>query len=811
MRNRDARLGADARARRRRRPGRVARDRAPPARRGHARRGRARDRRLEAASSRSELGRPVRAYAYVKGSEAHFHPVHESILKQAGYEIAFTSISRAQRLRHEPVPARALQRRALPVADVRPRALGRLRPDLAEGHRRRHARAARCSTRRSAPRRVRVRVVEYDPSRRADVADLMGRVWGARPDEGELAWFYERNPVRARLGAARRGGRASGRDRRDQLRADVDRRREPRGRDAAPRRDRPRLSRPRHLRRASRRRTRSASAGSACGCCSRFRTPPRRPCSSAGSAGARCRRSASGRALRLGRGRLRGAREVERFGRAGRSRRAAATACCATPPGSTGASPRHPRAYPLLEGEGYAVAGRRGRLGVVACRRGRPARRQRGRGRRRATLLIAVAAAVAAAALPARAATCRPTGASPCSARRSIPAQRVPAAPALRARRPRLPVSRARLRHPGRRSRAPDPRRDGRQAAGARRAGRRASSCSPTAAVAGALPGQLPRAGCSAPGSRERARRAATSPALGRRALAAAARGARAHRRRSTRSSRRRSCGRGGVPLLLWFTHWKPSRTLVLAERLSTAVLSVDRRSFPLASRRSSRSGTGSTPTRSPASSARAGSGAARRRARAEPRPPRASRRSRSAAALAGVELEVFGASTHRRGAAPSGRACSGSASACAIRCPTRRCRACSRARTSSSTTCARARSTRSSTRRPRPACRCSRRTAASTTCCRPSSASRRDDPDELAAKLRRLADDGPAMRSDAALRERVVAAHSAGHWADSVLEVARAVIVLHVQKVAGISGSEAHLLQLLPDLRRSAAGTSAS
>jgi len=41
-----------------------------------------------------KLGRPVRAYAYVKGSEAHFHPVHESILKQAGYEIAFTSISR---------------------------------------------------------------------------------------------------------------------------------------------------------------------------------------------------------------------------------------------------------------------------------------------------------------------------------------------------------------------------------------------------------------------------------------------------------------------------------------------------------------------------------------------------------------------------------------------------------------------------------------------------------------------------------------------------------------------------------------------
>jgi glycosyltransferase involved in cell wall biosynthesis len=38
------------------------------------------------------------------------------------------------------------------------------------------------------------------------------------------------------------------------------------------------------------------------------------------------------------------------------------------------------------------------------------------------------------------------------------------------------------------------------------------------------------------------------------------------------------------VPLLLWFTHWRRSRTLVLAERVSSAVLTVDRRSFPLAS-----------------------------------------------------------------------------------------------------------------------------------------------------------------------------------------------------------------------------------
>jgi glycosyltransferase involved in cell wall biosynthesis len=38
------------------------------------------------------------------------------------------------------------------------------------------------------------------------------------------------------------------------------------------------------------------------------------------------------------------------------------------------------------------------------------------------------------------------------------------------------------------------------------------------------------------------------------------------------------------IPLLLWFTHWKPSRLLRAAERASTAVVSVDARSFPLES-----------------------------------------------------------------------------------------------------------------------------------------------------------------------------------------------------------------------------------
>jgi peptidoglycan/xylan/chitin deacetylase (PgdA/CDA1 family) len=41
------------------------------------------------------LGRPVRSFAYVKGSEAHFRPVHVSLVQQAGYEVAFTSVSGA--------------------------------------------------------------------------------------------------------------------------------------------------------------------------------------------------------------------------------------------------------------------------------------------------------------------------------------------------------------------------------------------------------------------------------------------------------------------------------------------------------------------------------------------------------------------------------------------------------------------------------------------------------------------------------------------------------------------------------------------
>ena len=49
------------------------------------------------------LGRPVRAFAYVKGSEAHYKPVHLSLLRQAGYELAFTSVSGPNGPRSDPL------------------------------------------------------------------------------------------------------------------------------------------------------------------------------------------------------------------------------------------------------------------------------------------------------------------------------------------------------------------------------------------------------------------------------------------------------------------------------------------------------------------------------------------------------------------------------------------------------------------------------------------------------------------------------------------------------------------------------------
>jgi len=65
------------------------------------------------------LGREVEAYAFVKGSQADFKPEHASLVQQAGYKLAFTSVSgangpgsdrfRLRRYNVEPYPPRTFE------------------------------------------------------------------------------------------------------------------------------------------------------------------------------------------------------------------------------------------------------------------------------------------------------------------------------------------------------------------------------------------------------------------------------------------------------------------------------------------------------------------------------------------------------------------------------------------------------------------------------------------------------------------------------------------------------------------------------
>jgi glycosyltransferase involved in cell wall biosynthesis len=63
------------------------------------------------------------------------------------------------------------------------------------------------------------------------------------------------------------------------------------------------------------------------------------------------------------------------------------------------------------------------------------------------------------------------------------------------------------------------------------------------------------------------------------------------------------------VPLVLWFTHWRASRLLQLAERVSTAVTTVDVRSFPVPSQKLHAIGHGIDLEEFPCSAPRGGDG----------------------------------------------------------------------------------------------------------------------------------------------------------------------------------------------------------
>jgi glycosyltransferase involved in cell wall biosynthesis len=100
-----------------------------------------------------------------------------------------------------------------------------------------------------------------------------------------------------------------------------------------------------------------------------------------------------------------------------------------------------------------------------------------------------------------------------------------------------------------------------------------------------------------------------------------------------------------GVPVLLWFTHWKASRLLALAERLSTRVLSVDTRSFPLPSRKVRAIGHGIDMTEFSCDGRDTPDGPLRALALGRTSPAKGLETIVRAAALAGVELEVRGPS----------------------------------------------------------------------------------------------------------------------------------------------------------------------
>ena len=65
------------------------------------------------------LGREVEAFAFVKGSHADYRPEHASLVQQAGYKLAFTSVSgangpgtdrlRLRRYNIEPYPPRTFE------------------------------------------------------------------------------------------------------------------------------------------------------------------------------------------------------------------------------------------------------------------------------------------------------------------------------------------------------------------------------------------------------------------------------------------------------------------------------------------------------------------------------------------------------------------------------------------------------------------------------------------------------------------------------------------------------------------------------
>ena len=239
-----------------------------------------------------------------------------------------------------------------------------------------------------------------------------------------------------------------------------------------------------------------------------------------------------------------------------------------------------------------------------------------------------------------------------------------------------------------------------------------------------------------------------------------------------------------GVPVLLWFTHWRRSRLLELAERLSTKVLSVDRTSFPLDSTKlvavghgidvdsfvpaaraddgsPARAGAGPHVTREGPRDDRRGCGAARRDARV-------ARGTRPVADARGSRGAPF-ARAARRGPRAHRACCDrGTGSAWGGHAGLRGRR---RARQQHARRCARQGRVRSAAA-ALPTLVASAGFDPLVAGIEPSLRFAQDDPESLAAGLRALAAAGPERRRAVGLelRERVRREHSTDHWADAVL-----------------------------------------
>jgi glycosyltransferase involved in cell wall biosynthesis len=97
------------------------------------------------------------------------------------------------------------------------------------------------------------------------------------------------------------------------------------------------------------------------------------------------------------------------------------------------------------------------------------------------------------------------------------------------------------------------------------------------------------------------------------------------------------------IPLVLWYTHWKGHAVVRAAEKVSTAVVSVDERSFPLASRKVRGIGHGIDVAEFSCSDAPAGNGPLRALVLGRYSPAKGLETILRGAALAGVHVELHG------------------------------------------------------------------------------------------------------------------------------------------------------------------------